>query len=86
MYPYTLLDVVPGETSCAHKKIGTRMYTATWLVTAKAWILPKYPLTVDSINYGYSHTIKYYIGAKMGTFLKVGWRTICKNSIYIKLF
>lgn len=63
-----LLGVVPGETSCAHKKMGTRMYTATWLVTAKAWILPKYPLTVDSINYGYSHAIKYYIGAKMGTF------------------
>lgn len=31
---------------------------------SKSLILPKYPLTVDSINYGYSHTIKYYIGAK----------------------
>lgn len=49
-------------------------------------MLPKYPLTVDSINYGYSRAIKYYIGAKMGTFLKIWWRTIGKNSIYIKLF
>lgn len=74
-----LLGLVPEETSlCVHKKYVYE-YIAAWFVTAKIWILPKYPSIVDLINYEYCHRIKHYIEAKMDIFLKIR----CKRYVRI---